>query len=167
MAQNNLGGHVVGAPGSGRCGRRGARCSGGGRGHRAGRGARSRGAIGTCAAGGSRASLGLGHCGTVAGGASVWLATPKIGNVPTASLELETGGCHLFFKCGLGATGAIAQWRVGDFLQNVLGKSASAALVGVNRHSKKPLAGGWAKPVIIVCLVPEKPSCQGQRQQNA
>ena len=146
-------------------GRRGAgdgrRCCSGGR---SGRGIRAGGRAGV---GGTCIGLGFGCCSAVTRSRGLCLAAAKIGDIPTRALELEASSRQLFLKRGPAAAGAISQRCIGDFLQNVLGKSAGAALVGVNRHGNKAFGGRVAKPMIIVCLVPEIPIGQGQRQEYA
>jgi hypothetical protein len=59
---------------------------------------------------------------------------PEIGSVPAAAFQLESGGRKEFPVTGLTTFGADREWRVTDFLQMLLLKTASRTAIFVNRH---------------------------------
>lgn len=68
------------------------------------------------------------------GGLRSVLAPPKIGHVPARTLELEAGRCELLCEARSPALRTIRQWRIGQFLQDILGIPAGLAFIGVDWH---------------------------------
>src|SRR6185503_546119 len=61
----------------------------------------------------------------------------EIGGVPTAALELETGGREHLLEAGLPARGADGQRRVAPLLEEFLLVAAARAAVLVERHRRR------------------------------
>jgi hypothetical protein len=56
--------------------------------------------------------------------------------VPTRSFELKASRCHLFREHICMTCRALSKGVIRNFLQNVFGMAAGAALVSVNRHGE-------------------------------
>lgn len=119
----------------GRC-RRGGRCRG-----RSGRGRSCR----WCGRSIRGRSIG---CGSRCGGALA-TAVLEVGRIPARALELEAGSCQLLGE-GLGPAGRTGRQRgIRDFPQHVLGMTAGATLVCINRHGANANTREDAKLSII------------------
>jgi len=89
------------------------------------------------------AGSGWGACAGCSG--LVWgaaRATFEVGGVPARAFELKARGGELLGKRGFAAFGAVGQWRICNFLQDVLGMAAGTTFVGVNWHDEE----GSVKP---------------------
>lgn len=102
-----------------------------------------------CCIGGRRFSGRTGRRGRPRGGCI--FVTAEICHIPAGALELKAGGGHLFFELRFSAARAIGKGVVRHLLEHVLGKSASVAFVGVNRHGVVASSSRVAKPLIISC----------------
>ena len=75
-----------------------------------------------------------------ASGRFLGTAVAKIRDIPTRSLELESGSCQLT-AITFGMTGwANRQNRVGQLLQGVMLVATGVTNVGVDRHGKKEVS---------------------------
>lgn len=85
----------------------------------------------------ARSVVGAGHLGRgTRGGRRCRSVITEVGHVPTRPFKLEARSGDLFVERFLPAFGAGGQRRIGYFSQGVLGKTAGAAFVGVNRHGR-------------------------------
>jgi hypothetical protein len=75
----------------------------------------------------------------------LWAAL-EIRYIPTRTLQLKTSCRDLFGERRLGTLWAGAQGCIGQLLQNILGKAAGSAFIGINRH----VNDWWRKSTIIV-----------------
>ena len=96
-----------------------------------------------------RCIRGLGVCRWSRRGGALAAAVLEVGRVPARALELEAGSRQLLGK-GLGTTGRAGRQRsIRDFPQHVLGMTAGATLVCINRHGANAYTREDAKLSII------------------
>ncbi len=118
-----------------------------------------------------RCIRGLGVCRWSRRGGALAAAVLEVGRVPARALELKAGSRQLLGK-GLGTTGRAGRQRsIRDFPQHVLGMTAGATLVCINRHGANAYTREDAKLSIIgirpILRLPCPPKAQAREPQAA
>ena len=95
------------------------------------------------------------------------IATLEISGIPARAFKLETRCSQLFAECWFAAGRAVAQGRVREFLQNVLGKPAGRTFIGIDRHGVQTLENCEAFHYKVAAGETSKPSYAASEQADA